>query len=253
MAKTSGLGDNFYVAQYNLSGDINSLGSISGGVATLDVTAINAYGNERIAGLRDGQMEFTSYFNDVATAGAAGEHVALSTLPTTDRIMSYFRGQTLNGPAASLVAKQINYDGSRADDGAFQFNVEAQANSYGLEWGVQGTAGVRTDTGATVGSAVDYGAVGLSFGLQAYLHVFAFTGTDVTVKLQESSDNSGDAYADVVGGGFTQVTGLTSERIATSPTLAVERYLKVVTTTSAGFTNLKFAVVIVRNTAAPSF
>ena len=30
MAKQSGLGDNFYIGGYNLSGDVGSLGSISG-------------------------------------------------------------------------------------------------------------------------------------------------------------------------------------------------------------------------------
>jgi hypothetical protein len=100
---------------------------------------------------------------------------------------------------------------------------------------------------------VDFGAES-DFGLQAYLHVFAFTGTDVTIKLQESSDNSGDAYADVVGGGFTAVASApTSERIATAVDLTVEQYLKVTTVTTGGFTSCAFAVMVVRNEATPVF
>jgi hypothetical protein len=93
------------------------------------------------------------------------------------------------------------------------------------------------------------------YGLQAYLQVTAFTGTDVTVKLQESKDNgSTDTWTDVVGGGFTQVTsGPTTQRIATSATQQVERYLRAVTTTSGGFTALSFNVVVCRNLVSTVF
>ncbi|MEU1372982.1 hypothetical protein ABZ442_04870 [Streptomyces triculaminicus] len=248
MAKQSGLGDNLYVAGYDLSGDIGSLGGLSGGPTALEVTGIDKSAMERIGGLRDGKLEFTAFFNK-ATDRA---HLRLSTLPTADVITSYFRGTTLGNPSANIVAKQIGYNGTRADDGAMTFAVEAQANGYGVEWGRSLTAGKRTDTTATNGSSVDFGTGSTAFGLQAYLHVFAFTGTSVTVKLQESSDNGGaDAWADVTGGAFTAATGVTSERIATSAGQTVERYLRVVTTGT--FSNAVFAVSVVRNDTAVSF
>lgn len=249
MAKQSGLGDNLYVGGYDLSGNAGSLERIGGGPAALVVTAINKSAFERIGGQRDGGIDFSTWFDDAALA----EHPALSTLPTTDRIVTYCRSTTLGKPAASTVAKQINYDADRGADGSLSFAVQAQSNGFGLEWGAQLTAGVRTDTGATAGTAVDFTA-GTNFGLQAYLHVFSFAGTDVTIKIQESSDNAGDAYADVVGGAFTAVTaGPTSQRIATATNLAVERYLKVTTVTTGGFTSCAFAVMVVRNSAAPEF
>jgi hypothetical protein len=247
VAKQGGLGDNFYVAQFDLSGDVGSIGNISGGPAALDVTAINASAYERLGGLRTGMMEWSTFFNDADDA----EHEALSGLLTTDRIVSYFRGTTLGNPAASQVAKQINYDGNRANDGGLTLAVQALSNGYGVQWGRMGTAGKRTDTSATNGSSIDGGAAS-SFGLQAFLHVFSFTGTSVTVKIQESSDDGGgDAFADVTGGGFTAATGPTSQRIATAGDLAVERYLRVVTTGT--FSSAVFSVVIVRNTTAVSF
>lgn len=250
MAKSSGMGDNFYLSGYDLSGDINSLSRISGGNSPLVVTGIDKSAIERIGGKRDGAMEFVAYFND-----AAGQaHPRLSTLPTTDVLATYCRSTTLGKPAASLISKQINYDGTRAQDGALTFNCSALANGYGLEWGTQLTAGKRTDTEATAGTAVDFGTGSTTFGLQAYLHVFSFAGTDVTVKIQESSDNGADTYADVTGGGFTEITsGPTSERIATATDLTVERYLKVTTVTTGGFTSLVFAVMVVRNSATPTF
>jgi hypothetical protein len=248
VAKQSGLGDNFYLHGYDLSGDINSLGTISGGNTPLDVTGIDKSAYERIGGRRDGNVEFTSYFND-ATDRA---HLRLSTLPTTDVHLYYARGTTLGNPAACMVAKQINYDGTRGDDGDFKFTVQAQANGFGLEWGRQLTAGIRTDTGATNGTSIDTTA-SASFGGQAYLQAFAFSGTDVTVKIQDSADDS--TFADVTSFAFTQLTaGRTAERIALSNTATIRRYVRVVTVTTGGFSSLAFAVTVVKNeTASISF
>jgi hypothetical protein len=251
MTKQSGLGDQLYVAGYDLSGDIGSLSRIGGGPSPLPLTGINASGFERGGGPRDGGIDFAAWFN-TATDQA---HAVLSALPTTNVVLTYCRGTTLGNPAASMVAKQINYDGDRGTDGSLTFAVNGLSNGYGLEWGDQLTAGKRTDTGATAGSAFrDYGQATTNFGLQAYLQVFEFVGTDITIKLQESSDNGADAYADVVGGAFTQVTaGPTSERIATATNLAVEQYLKVTTVTTGGFTSCTFSVMVVRNLAIPAF
>ena len=251
MTKQTGLGDNLYYGGYNLSGDTQSLGRIGGGPNPWDTTGIDKSGMERTGLLRDGGIDWVSYFNPTA----AQAHPRLSLLPYTDVIITYCRGTALGDAAASMVSKQVNYDGDRPADGSFTFTLNALANAYGIEWGDQLTAGQRTDTGATAGTAFDSGAATTNFGLQAYLQVFSFTGTDVTVKIQESSDNAGDAYADVVGGGFTQITGGAplTQRIATATNLAVERYLKVTTVTTGGFSSLVFAVMCVRNPLAPAF
>lgn len=250
MGKQGGLGDNFYFGGYDLSGDINSFSRIGGGPALLPSTGIDKSGMERMGGERDGGMDWTAFFNK-----AAGQaHPRLSSLPTTDVVATYFRGTALGSPAASLVSKQPDYAGTRAQDGSFTFTCQALANGYGMEWGKQLTAGKRTDTAATNGTGVDFSTGSTTFGLQAYLQVFSFTGTDVTIKLQESSNDGADAYADVVGGGFTQITaGPTTQRIATSAVLTVERYLRVVTVTTGGFSSLVFALMVNRNATATVF
>ncbi len=151
------------------------------------------------------------------------------------------------------MSKQANYDGNRATDGSFTFDVSTMGNGYGLEWGKQLTAGARTDTSGGNGTGVDFAGGGsLAFGAQFYLEVTAFTGTDCTIKIQESSDNGvGDAFADVTGGAFTQVTGITAERIATSNTQTVERYLRVVT--SGTFSSITFYVMANRNETLTTF
>jgi hypothetical protein len=245
MAKQSGLGDNLYVAGYDLSGDIGSLETISGRLALLEVTGIDKSAFERIGGEREGSLAYSAFFNDAA----GQEHPRLSLLPTADQIATYCRGTTLGKPAACLVGKQLNYDGNRTQAGAFAFKVNAESNGFGLEWGNQLTAGKRTDGTATNGTSVDFAAAQAgAYGLQAYLHVFAFTGTSVTVKVQDSADNS--AFADIPGAAFTAAAGITSERIAVSA-VTVRRYLRVVTTGT--FSNAVFAVTVVRNDTAVTF
>lgn len=249
MAKSSGLGDALLIAGYDASGDIQQLGSISGGPALLNVTGIDKSAYERIGGLRSGQIEFTAFFNHDGVTPAT--HEKLSALPTSDVILTYCRGTTLGDPAASLIGKQVNYDPTRADDGMLTFAVSAQSNGYGIEWGRQLTAGVRTDTAATNGTGIDTTA-SASFGGQAYLHVTAFTGTDATIKIQDSADNV--TFADVTNFAFTQVTSAPfSQRIALGSTDTVRRYLRAVTVTTGGFTSVSFAVNVIKNEVAVTF
>jgi hypothetical protein len=248
MAKQSGLGDNFYVGGYNLSGDTASIDEIGGGPALLDVTGIDKSAFERIGGLRDGRIEWTSHFNPDDVGVTFTEHTALATLPTTDIHTMYFRGTTLGDPAAAMVGKQLNYDMTRGDDGKLTLKVHVDANGYGIEWGRSLTAGIRTDTAATLGTGIDT-AASASFGGQAYLQIFAFTGTDVTMKIQDSADNA--TFADVTSFAFTQATtGRVAQRIALGNTATIRRYVRVSTVTTGGFTSAAFAVVLVKNDTA---
>lgn len=248
MAKESGLGDQFYFGGYDLSGDTAMLGTIRGGMATLPATGINKSAVERFDGRRDGEISWTAYFNP----SAAQAHPVLAALPRTDVIGWYGHGSVLGNPAAGIVAKQANYDGTRDADGGFLFAAQALGNGFAMEWGVQLTAGLRTDTGATSGTSVDFSA-GTAFGAQAYIEITAFTGTDATILIQASSDNgAGDAFAEPSGGFAHTVTGAhTTARLAT--TSAIERYVRVATVTTGGFSSLTFSVMIVKNTLATVF
>lgn len=246
MAKETGLGDNFYWAGYNLSGDVGALSKISGSLAVLDYTGIDKSAHERLAGLRDGGIDFSAFFNPAANQA----HPVLSALPTADQIGTYVHKPAagIGAACASIVAKQIDYPGTRAADGMFNFAVGTQGNGFGLEWGRALTAGVRTDTAATNGTGYDGGAQS-TFGAQFYLQAFAFTGTDVTVKIQDSADNA--TFADLGGAAFTQITASRfTQRLALSNTATVRRYVRAVTVTTGGFTSLQFAVQMTRNPIA---
>jgi hypothetical protein len=246
LAKQSGLGDRLLVAGYDLSGDVGSIGELSGGPGVLPGTGIDKSAEERLFGVHDGAINYTAFFNKASNRA----HPRLSALPTTDQLVTYCHGSTLGNPGAAMFAKQITYDGTRGQDGSFTFAVNAQlADGHVMQWGRQGTAFLRTDTSATNGASIDDGASS-AFGLTAYLQVTAFTGTSVTVKLQESSDDGGsDAFADVTGGAFTAATAIGTQRIDTASGLTVERYLRVVT--SGTFSSATFNVLICRNEVAP--
>lgn len=257
MAKTSGLSLMFLASGVDLSGDTQSIDTISCPRGTFDMNGLNVAAMERIYGRRDGVMSLTSYFNPAASKA----HAKWKALPTTDQDLMVGLGSTIGVGGAAMRGKQINYDGARAADGQFLLKIDAQSNcsattsgfGHGLEYGRMMTARTRTDTGATNGASVDFGTGSLAFGLRAWLQVISFAGTDATIKLQESSDDGGaDAFANVTGGAFTAVTaGPTTERIETSGSQTVERYLRVATTTVGGFTSLVFAVMVHRNEATP--
>ena len=245
MTKQSGLGMTGLVGGYDLSGNIGAIDRIGGMVGLLDVTPINASAHVRLQGQRDGQIEFTSYFDNAAGA----EHPALSALPTADtQGMVLVPALAVGGAAVAMVSKQVNYDPTRATDGALTVKVSLQGNAYGMEWGTALTAGLRTDTVATNGTSWD-SAASASFGAQAYLQVTAFTGTDVTVKIQDSADNN--TFADVASLAFAQTTAAhTAQRISIGNTATVRRYIRAVTVTTGGFTSVTFAVMINKNTIA---
>lgn len=239
MAKKSGLGAALYLDGYDISGDVSAINTMRNTSGVLDVTGIDKSGHERIYSHVDGEMAFTTFFND--EAGALHE-VLKAKGSGADRIVTFHQGGAIGDMAAGLVAKQVNYDGTRGADGSFTYNVQCLSSGYGLDFGEALTAGKRTDTTGTNGSGLDGGGA-TAAGLAAYLQVFEFTGTSVTVKVQ-MDDNSGfTSPTDLIT--FTAASGVTAERKATSTlTTAVERYLRVVTTGT--FSNAVFSVCATR-------
>lgn len=247
--KSSGLGAQLWIGGYDVGASTNSLSRIGGGNTPIPMTDITQLAMAREGGQRDGGMDIVSYWNP----DAGGSHDAYSPLPRADAVVTHaFYTPAIGSAGASCLGKQLDYDGARAQDGGFLLNVSVQANSFGLSMGYFATVGLRTDTSAQAAAAVtalDQGSASPgAFGLVMYVQLKAFTGTSVTIKLQESSDNAGDAYADVVGattGALT--TAPQGLRIATGA-INVERYLKVITTGT--FSNAVFSVMVYRHRIA---
>jgi hypothetical protein len=150
------------------------------------------------------------------------------------------------------MSKQVTYDPNLGQDKNLTLGVNLQANGFGVEWGNLLTAGIRTDTTATSpASGVDLAALPISFshGWTAYLHVFAITGTSVTVTVQDSAD--GVTFTTLTGGAFTAAAARGAQRITSaSLTATVRRYVRAIT--AGTFTNAQFAVNFVRYESARS-
>lgn len=101
-----------------------------------------------------------------------------------------------------------------------------------------GTA-VWTDQGL-LPNGIDHLA-STSFGLAGYLHAFSIGSGSATLTIQDSANRI--AWANVTGGGFTAVTGATTQRIQTAKNGTVRRYIRVNVT--GVFTNLVAVVSVV--------
>lgn len=245
MSKQSGLGAAFWVDGRDISGDIASLGRMNNSRTVNEVTGIDVEAMERLHSLRDGGLEVDSFYNDAANASFG----AIIKFSTGQRVATYVhRKATIGTPTFCVVCRQADSAGSRGNDGSFTWTHTLESDAWGIDWARLITAGKRTDTGATAGTAVDFLATS-AFGLQAYLQVFAFTGTDATIKLQMDTASNFASPTDVTGGAFAVVSAAPqAQRLWTARNFAVEQYLRVTTTTSAGFTNLQFAVAVRVNT-----
>lgn len=309
--KQTGLGDNFYIGGYDLSGDVASVDTISGGPALLDTTTLTQRGHSRLGGVRDGSMSFTSFFevtptiatpgfpasntpvtnttgfpvkvtvtggtlsnilvNGVSVGVVAGTYNvpiggtiavvytvaptwnwfalgsiqnALANMPSADLVAFYLQGNGVGNPAACMVSKETNYNPTRDNTGNLTVKVDITANGFGVEWGRQMTAGLRTDNGPTTGAFFDLGA-GSTFGAQAYLQLVELVGTNIDVTITHAT-TSGGSYTTLMD--FGSQTAIGGFRQATANTATVNEFIKIV---SAGtFTQAIFAVVLVQNPVA---
>lgn len=256
MAKSNGLGDKLLVAGYDISNDVASIEALHVVLATQQVTGIDKSAVERIGLVRDGNIDFSTFLNDAT----GKQHLTLRGMPATDVHTMYLRGQTLGNPGVCLVGKQADYRASRPGDGSMGFAIPMLANGYGIEMdGLQLTAGIRTDTGATNGTSVDELAgspASTAFGWSAYLQVTAFSGTDCTISIEDSANNS--AFSALSGASFTQLAvgnpaPFTQRLQSSSATATVRRYVRAVTATTGGFTSVSFSIVFIRPQELRSF
>jgi hypothetical protein len=247
MAKQSGLGMNFYVAGYNLSGDVGSIQSISTPRSTLDKTAISSSAHERAYAHMSGEVTFNTHFNDEA----GQEHTALSSLPTGDVVVTATMGTTLGDPAFCMVAKQINYDWSRTQDGDLLGTIQALSavssgandGASGGEWCKMLTTGVESFVNGTNNESLDEnGATGSSaLGAVGYPQLISVdSGTVTGVTIEDSPNDS--TWATLVT--FDGTTAQANERITVTGN--VDRWVR---TSSGGTFTASWAIMFRRGTA----
>ena len=245
MTKQSGLAHGFiFDSKAVLSSDVNSVGRISCARATLDGTGIDKTARERLFGLASGGMDVSAFWN------TTGAHPEFSDLLRADQLATYLAGLNRGDFAACVLGKQLNYDPTRGTDGSLLADVTVDSNAFSLEWGRQLTSGpIETFAGAGTTAGVDdeSPAAAQDFGLQAYLHVLAFTGTSATITIEDSDDNGTDPWTAVTGAAFTAVTAPGVQRIETGRTENVKQWQRLNITGT--FSDLQCAVIVNRNHA----
>lgn len=239
MAKQTGIGANLYAGAYNVSGDIGAINTIGSSRTLIDLTDIEDDAVTRGPGIADGTIDFTGFFDKASGQlfDAFGSAFGTANVQFTATL-----GTAIGDSAASLIAQKANYSTTRGVDGSLAVAMTAQsAGGYGLEWGQLLTPGRAVSaTPGTASTSADGGAA-TTAGASAYLHVFAVAAGTVTISVVDSADNS--SFAAVSGLSFTATAAGTAERVETSSTATIRRYLRYVV--SGG--TATFAVNVCRN------
>lgn len=235
MSKVHGARAILYLAQYNLSGYSNDI-SQSMKMEVVDVSPQGQtppFVHEYIPGLLSWTLSQKGFW-DFAVGNP--EDVFNELLGTL--------GQVIYSPSGGGVG-EVAYGGYSSPFAGG--DVMSPLNgAVGVSLAVTGahvlarckSLGRKTATAGENGTAQNLGAAGTD-GVEAFLAVTAFTGTDATIKVQSSADGS-TGWADRVT--FTQITAVTSERLVAGTT--TDQYLRYVL--SGTFSSISF-LVIARN------
>lgn len=168
----------------------------------------SAYADEDrnfIGGLITGQATLGGHFDQAA--GAINEELENSLKTAT--LLSVAYGAALSDRWVGMEIQAATYTISDPVGDVVVVQYTAQASSRGVSRGTVLHPVANVETGAGSETKVDQGAAS-ALGCIGFLHVVAFTGNDITITIEDGATEGG-AFAELVG--FTQVTGITSERI----------------------------------------
>lgn len=200
---------------------------------TAEVTCFGSSSKSYVAGTRDATLSLSGFFD--GSVGAVDE-VLSAALAGTAAVTIAPAGAGAIGNRAQLAnVIHTGYTVTAPVGDAVSISAEAQV-SGGLAGGIiLADLTARTATGNTTANDNAASSAG---GAVAHLHLTAFTGTDITIKVQHSADNS--TWVDLIT--FAQLTATGSER--KSATGTINRYLRV--NIAGTFTTATFAVAIAR-------
>ena len=240
MAKTTGLDTRIYAQGTDLSGDVSALSGVGSSQALLDVTTLDKGAMARMAGLKDGTVSCTAFFDDAAGKGHAVWTSLSGKIPTADQNVLIPLGTSIGDPALMTVAKQSTYYVDRPTGGPVSCSVDyTAANGTSPDFGVLLTAGVASANTTASYTAIDNSASS-SAGARGMVQVLALSSGTANLLIEDSPDNI--TYSTLIA--FTSATGVTSEAKAVSGT--VERYVRFTIQDAVGFSGCEFIVGVVR-------
>ncbi len=232
MSKVHGSRAVLYLAQYNLSGYSNDI-SQSMALELVEVTG-QGQGNNPVREYIPGHLNWKLSEKGFWDYGAGNpENVLNELLGTLGQVMYSPLGGNAGDAAYGGYSSPFNGgDVMSPFNGAVAFTLEVQGAQ---RFSRCKTLGRKTATVVENGAAQDLGAAGTN-GVEAFLAVTAFNGTNATLKVQSSADGA-TGWADRVT--FTTITTPTSERLLQGSTS--DRYLRYALTGT--FTSITFFVI----------
>lgn len=236
MAIIHGKGSSVLVAQYDLSAYLNSY-ETQRTAAPADVTCFGASYDSSIIGLMGGNVSLAGFF-DGAT-GAIDDVLNTALGASSPKVVSLIpagSGGTIGDRASLFTANETTYGLSSSVSEAVGITAEFKPTSS-IGGGVL-LAPLTARTGTVNLTSVDNSASSTG-GYRANIHVTAFSGTSVVIKVQHSTDNS--SWSDLVT--FTSITAATSESSAATGT--VNRYVRAIVA-SGTFTSVTACVTFAR-------
>jgi hypothetical protein len=237
MAFVHGKDCDVLVDEFDLTGYLNQA-NITTNMQTVDVTPFGADDHQYLAGLEGGTISLGGMFDATATVGS--DAVLDAALDSSNHMVTIgFPGvDTVGNNCALANSRQVEYQVRAPVNDAVRITANIQADGAIRVGGVL-LHDLSAETGAVDETSVDNGAL-TSYGAVANLHVTAFTGTDATVTITDSTDDN--TFAELIP--FTQVTGVGAEHATVTGT--VNRYVRVELTGT--FDTITFAVSFARNT-----
>lgn len=220
---THGLNTRLYLGGSDVSEFFKSA-SVDASKDTVETTAFGSTSKSYISSLRDATASLEGMFDGTASVGSDAILRATLESPNNAAFAMFSEGDAAGKFGFGLYGIQTAYAISGSTDDVVQASAEIQSTT-GAERLVS-VAGKQSVAATGPLASVDNGAATTTGGV-GYLFVFV-PGTSVTVKLQDSTDNS--TWTDLLT--FTAATSAQAQRLTVAGT--VKRYLRANVTALSG-------------------
>jgi hypothetical protein len=197
-------------------------------------------------GRGDASVAIEGFLDDTTDAS----HDAFKAISIASSLITIALGNnatpTVGDIAACFDAQQVNYDVSPALEDLVTFTADMKARGNPIEWGVLLADATVTANGNQ--SSVDQAAQTTSGGV-GYLHITSLSAGDtITVLIEDSANDS--TWATLIT--FTlDGTAVDAERVATSTTETVDRYVRASYTVTGASISFPIAVAFKRTPTLP--
>ena len=222
--------------EFDLSTYLNQVSMVKE-TQVVDITTFTSNDKIYLAGQGAGSVSMNGLWDPTAVSGS---DVVLDAAVGTDAIITVGIGgiTTFGNPCIMMQALDAGYQQRSTVNDAVRITVNATANG-GIRAAGKILHALEAETTTENGASVNNGASS-AFGGVGHLHVTAFSGTNATVKIQDSPDDG--AWADLIT--FASVTGVGAQRLTDTGT--VDQYLRYAITVD-NFTSMTLLVAFARN------